>query len=185
MFLISVEAAGLMAQILPAFILILVLEGHRLTVTSRRKGESAQTALNRSGKHEGDRVVLILANMVATGLCIYFVQRGSDHLHQLAELGALPASDRGPLVFAQIASGWIYASPVAVFLFLIMSACRMNDSDLTKHPLYKDAVKEVAERIIAEERAANASAAAAVSELLPGEQDLPTTKDSRHTPRRQ
>lgn len=184
MFLITVEAAGLMAQILPAFILLLVLEGHRLTVTSRRKGESAQDAFILSAKHEGNRVVLILVNMVATGLCIYFVQRGSDHLNALEELGALAASDRGPLVFAQLASAWIYASPVPIFLFLIMSAFRMNEYDRTKHPLYKDAIKEVVEEIAAQERAAMASGEAQVSESLESEQNLPTTEEPRQTPRR-
>lgn len=143
MYLISAGLAGLLAQILPVFIVLLVLEQNRfnrahtldyLPLTSR------PVAL---GSLSGRRLALLSVNVLSVVLCLVVVQLGDQGFRDLNEAAIWTDIE---FVAAALFSTVIYASSLSVLVFFTIFAWRIAYKEIVSSPDFRDAANASSDR---------------------------------------
>lgn len=138
MYLITSELAGLLAQILPVFIVLLVLEQSRFNAVHTLHHVPLEEKPVARGAISGRRLALLSINVVSVVLCLLVVQLGDQGFRDLNQ--AASWTNQG-FLFAVVFSTVIYASTLSVLIFFTSLAWRIAFTDIITGPDFRDAVK--------------------------------------------
>ena len=138
MYLITAELAGLLAQILPVFIVLLVLEQSKFNAVHTLQHVPIKDRAVARGAISGWRLALLSLNVVSVVLCLVVVQLGDQGFKDLNQAASL--TNRG-FLSALVVSTVIYASTLCILIFFTILAWRIAFTDIISGHEFKDAIK--------------------------------------------
>jgi len=138
MYLISSELAALLSQILPVFIVLLILEQSRINAAHRLDHVAVREKPVVQGKISGRRLALLSASVASVIMCLFVVQLGDQGFRDLNQ-AASPYNQA--FMSAVTFSTLIYASTLSVFVYFTILAWRISFTNIVTGPEFKEAVK--------------------------------------------
>lgn len=137
MYLITSELAGLLAVILPVFIVLLILEQRTFSVADKIIDVPEEDKPVARAWIAGRRLALLVSNVLSVVLCLLIVQLGDQGFSDLNEVAGM---GNGLFMSAVALSTLIYASSLAVLAFLTISAYRIAFADIVDAPEFEAAL---------------------------------------------
>lgn len=138
MLLITSDLAGLLAQILPAFIVLLVLEQRRFDAAHNVGHIPDSERVIIRARSSGRRQALLLSNILSVIICLVVVQLGDQGFRDLNAVASLSSS---LFMSAFVLSIIIYASTIGILVFLTIAAYRIAFTDLMDGPDFEAALR--------------------------------------------
>lgn len=144
MYLMTSDLAGLLAQILPAFIVLFVLEQRRFNVAGQTGSVPAAQKATARARIYGWRLALLVFNVLSVAICLAVVQLGDQGFRDLNEDAGL---ENRWFMAAVALSTIVYASVLAVLAFLTVAAYRIAVAEIEDSPDYAVALQARAVRM--------------------------------------
>lgn len=143
MYLITSGLAGLLAQVLPIFIVLLVLEQNRFNAVHTVDYLPLADRSVARGSISGRRLALLSVNVLSVVLCLLVVQLGD---HGFSDLNQAASWTNVGFLLAVLFSTVIYASTLSVLVFFTIIAWRIAFAEIISSSDFRDAVESSADR---------------------------------------